>query len=87
MGDEQLALAALCAGVARDQVSGSAGCLHVDPLGLETEAHEFGLDHAPHRFDAGEVHRPAVLIDDALEETGGASLLGIDGSKHDLLGG
>ena len=36
--------------------------------GLEAERLELGLDQPPHRLDPGEVHRPAVLVDPALEQ-------------------
>ena len=55
--------------------------------GLEPELLEFGLDHPPHRLDAGDVHRPAVLFDPALEHGGRALLLCIDGLDHRLFGG
>ena len=64
-----------------------ADCAHVDPLGLETELLEFGRDHVADSGDSGLIHRPAVLVDPALEHRDRARLLGIDGLDHHLLGG
>ena len=41
---------------------------HVDPTDVEAESGELFLERAPHLPHAGGVHRPAVDVDDALEE-------------------
>jgi hypothetical protein len=63
-----------------DQVAGAMERCTIDPLGGEAERIELRAQHVAHLVHAGEVHRAAVDLDQALEEGERAGVLDVDGA-------
>jgi len=87
MADQQQALGAALAGMTSHDMARAPRRLHVDPLDLEPQRLELGAQHLTDRGNAGEVQRPAVLIDPFFEHRERARPLCIDRAHHHLFGG
>lgn len=86
MADEEQALAAAIALVRGDDMPGTAGFAHVDPLDLETEWLQLGPKHLGNPGHAPKVQRTAVLVDPLLQHRERPLLLGVDVPDHPRLG-
>ena len=70
-----------------NEVAGTLERGAIDPPRGEAERVELLAHHVTHGAHAGEIHRPAVDVDDALEEGERLAVARVDGAGDGLLGG
>eukprot|EP01136_Pigoraptor_vietnamica_P030912 Opistho-1_new@90773 len=82
VADQQQPLAFAVTHMGRDQMPGTTGFLHVDPLDLEAERLQLCADHLRDLGHAIDVERARVLVDQFFEQGDVALGLGLDGCRH-----
>lgn len=82
VADQQHPLALAVPLVRRDDMTGPAGRLHVDPLHFEAQRFQLGPEHLANPGHALDIERAAILVDPFLEHGKRPLLLRIDGLDH-----